>query len=72
LRDIMSPTEKIRRFSAALNAYPAGFSGNPLNLLLLDDAEPISAAEAYLRQLDEILSNVVDGDIGGDRWSLCE
>ena len=50
----MSSAEKIRRFSAALDAYPAGFSGNPLNLLLLDDAKPISAGEAYLRQLDDL------------------
>jgi hypothetical protein len=50
----MSPVEKIWRFSAALDAYPAGFSGNPLNLLLLDDAEPIPAAEVYLRQLDDL------------------
>ena len=42
------------RFSAALDAYPAGFSGNRLNLLLVDDAEPIVAAGNYLRQLDDL------------------
>ena len=44
----------IRRFSAKLDAYPAGFAGNPLNLLLVHDAEPISDAESYLRQLDDL------------------
>lgn len=45
---------RLRRFSAALDAYPAGFSGNRLNLLLLEDAEPIFAARVYLRQLDDL------------------
>jgi hypothetical protein len=44
----------IQRFSTALDAYPVGFSGNRLNLLLVDDAAPISAARAYLRQLDDL------------------
>jgi hypothetical protein len=44
----------IQRFLTALDAYPAGFSGNRLNLLLLDDAEPIFAAEAYLQRLDDL------------------
>jgi hypothetical protein len=51
---MMNPAEKIRRFSAALDAYPAGFSGNRLNLVLMEDAEPICTAEAYLRQLDDL------------------
>lgn len=39
-------------FSKLLEAYPAAFSGNPLNLLLIDDAEPIPDGRGYLRQLD--------------------
>jgi len=50
----MNPEWAIQRFSAALDAYPASFSGNRLNLLLLDDAEPISDAGVYLRQLDDL------------------
>lgn len=42
----------IRHFSTVLDLYPAGFSGNLLNLLFLDDAEPIGAPLKYLRQLD--------------------
>jgi hypothetical protein len=49
-----NPDGAIRRFSAALDTYPAGFSGNRLNLLLVDDAEPIYGARAYLRQLDDL------------------
>ena len=44
---------EIKRFSTALDAYPAGFSGDRLNLLLLEDAEPITAAADYLRRLDD-------------------
>lgn len=50
----MDPDRMIHRFSTTLDAYPAGFSGNRLNLLLVDDAEPISAAGDYLRQLDDL------------------
>ena len=42
----------LERFSAALDAYPAAFIGNPLQLLFLDDAEPIASAERYLKALD--------------------
>jgi hypothetical protein len=42
----------VARFSAAIDAYPAGFSGNPLNLLFLEDAVPIQSPRDYLRQLD--------------------
>jgi len=45
----------LERFSSALNAYPAGFSGNRLNLLLVDNAEPIKSANAYLHQLDDLI-----------------
>ena len=47
--------EGMRRFSAVLDAYPPGFTGNRLNLLFLDDAEPIEEPQAYLRQLDDLL-----------------
>jgi len=31
-----------------------------------------AVVKRYNPETGEILSNVVDGDIGGDRWSLCE
>lgn len=41
------------RFSRALDAFPAAFTGNPLHLLFVPDAFPITAApDAYLRTLD--------------------
>jgi hypothetical protein len=43
--------EALRRFSKALDAYPAAFRGNPLNLLLLDEASPIMRGTEYLRRL---------------------
>jgi len=54
LRDTVDREQAMRRFSAALDSYPAGFSGNRLNLLLLEDAEPISAAREYQRRLDDL------------------
>jgi len=42
----------ISRMSVAMDAYPPAFRGNPLNLLFLDDAQPIRYASAYLRSLD--------------------
>lgn len=50
----MNSESTIERFSTALDAYPVGFSGNRLNLLLLEDAEPITAATDYLRRLDDL------------------
>lgn len=44
--------DTVARFSRALDAYPAAFAGNPLNLLLLDNACPITSGRAYLRCLD--------------------
>jgi hypothetical protein len=38
--------------SVAIDAYPPAFRGNVLNLLFLDDAQPIRCAAAYLRSLD--------------------
>jgi len=48
----MDGGERAHAFSTALDAYPARFTGNPLNLLLVDDAHPIFVADPYLRQLD--------------------
>jgi len=42
----------VARFSTVLDAYPAGFSGNLLNLLFLDDAMSISSPRDFLRNLD--------------------
>ena len=44
----------IKRFSGVIDAFPAGFSGNPLNLLFLEDAEAIRDARDYLRRLDAL------------------
>ena len=44
--------ESVARFSRALDAYPAAFTGNPLNLLFLEDAYLIASGRAYLRCLD--------------------
>jgi len=44
----------VDRFSALLDYYPAGFTGNPLNLLLVDDAQPIGDGRDYLRRLDDL------------------
>jgi len=45
-------TVSISRMSAAMDAYPPAFQGNALNLLFLDDAQPIRHAPAYLHGLD--------------------
>jgi len=42
----------ISRMSVAMDAYPPAFRGNALNLLFLDDAQPIRCAPKYLRSLD--------------------
>ena len=44
-------SDKALRFSRALDAYPACFRGNPLQLLYLDDARPILQGRDYLAQL---------------------
>lgn len=46
--------KEIERFSTALDAYPVRFVGNPLNLLFVEDAEPIWEAERYLHQVDDL------------------
>lgn len=46
------PAARIERFSRILDAYPAAFGGNPLNLLLVEDAEPIQDARRFLQRLD--------------------
>jgi len=50
----MSVNQRLARFSALLDGYPAGFAGNPLNLLMLDDAEIIDNPQQYLRRLDDL------------------
>ena len=42
----------LSRMSAAMDAYPPAFMGNILNLLFLEDAQPIRYASTYLRGLD--------------------
>ena len=57
----------LERFSAAIDLYPAAFSGNPLHLLFLDDAEPVRDPRDFVRKLDappllgERRQYVVDG-----------
>jgi len=48
----METNDKLKLFSTALDAYPAKFCGNRLNLLFVDEARPILAANQYLRNLD--------------------
>jgi hypothetical protein len=50
----VNSARQIRRFSAVLDAYPLGFVGNRLNLLFIEDAEPIWEAESYLKRLDDL------------------
>ena len=40
------------RLSNAIDAYPAAFRGNRLNLLFLDNAHPIYSSRDFLRQVD--------------------
>lgn len=47
--------ESVARFSRALDAYPAAFAGNPLNLLFVENARPIQSGRDYLRSLDSPL-----------------
>jgi hypothetical protein len=42
----------VKWLSAAIEAYPAAFSGNRLNLLFLEDAHPIYSSLDFLRNLD--------------------
>jgi hypothetical protein len=44
----------IIRLSAAIDAYPAVFRGNRLNLLFLDDAHPIYSSQDFLRKIDSL------------------
>lgn len=48
----MSNHSSIGHFSRLLDFYPAAFSGNRLNLLMLEDAIPIKDSVGYLRQLN--------------------
>jgi len=49
----MRTDPKVQVFSDLLDYYPPRFSGNCLNLLLIDDAEAILDGTEYLRRLDE-------------------
>lgn len=48
----MEANNQVNLFSKALDAYPAKFCGNRLNLLFVDEAKPIFTAKQYLRSLD--------------------
>ena len=50
----MEQTLNLNAFSRLLDFYPVAFSGNRLNLLLLEDAEPICDGKIYLRRLDSL------------------
>lgn len=45
----------VDRLSTAIDAYPAAFRGNRLNLLFLDDAHPIINSKEFLGKLDSLL-----------------
>lgn len=49
----MEANDRMESFSTALDAYPARFCGNRLNLLFVDEAKPILTADQYLHRLDE-------------------
>jgi len=44
----------VTRLSTAIDAYPAAFRGNRLNLLFLDDAHPIYSSREFLRKVDSL------------------
>jgi hypothetical protein len=50
----MDHTPSLSAFSRLLDLYPAAFSGNRLNLLLLEDAEAIRDGKGYLQRLDSL------------------
>ncbi len=50
--DTGSVHPRLPGLSAAIDRYPAGFTGDPLHLLFLNDAEPIEQPRDFLRQLD--------------------
>jgi len=45
----------VERLSTAIDAFPAAFKGNQLNLLFLDDAYPIINSKAFLCKLDSLM-----------------
>jgi hypothetical protein len=49
--DAGTPPGEIQRFSKALSFYPAGFIGNRLNLMLVNDGYPILDSRQYLKQV---------------------
>ena len=50
--DIGNSRGEIERFSDLLSYYPAGFRGNRLNLLLINDGLPIINNQQYLKQVN--------------------
>jgi len=50
----MGNNNELERFSKLLDVYPAGFTGNRLNLLFVQDAEPITEGVSYLKRLNDL------------------
>jgi len=44
----------VTKLSTAIDAYPAAFRGNRLNLLFLDDAHPIDSSREFLKKVDSL------------------
>ena len=42
----------VTSLSTAIDAYPAAFNGNRLNLLFLNDAHPIFSSKEFLKKID--------------------
>lgn len=51
-KKLTSSAMQVSKLSKVVDAYPPAFTGNPLNLLFLENAEPIKIAGEYLRNLD--------------------
>jgi hypothetical protein len=49
---VHTPEDVIKKLSSAIDHYPAGFSGDRLNLLLVQEAEPIWSCAEYWRRMD--------------------
>lgn len=50
----MGHTASLNAFSRLLDLYPVAFSGNRLNLLMLEDAEAIRDRNSYLQRIDSL------------------
>ncbi|MGC8660321.1 MAG: hypothetical protein ACP5U1_14750 [Desulfomonilaceae bacterium] len=44
----------VTNLTTAIDAYPAAFRGNRLNLLFLDDAQPIFSSQKFLKEVDSM------------------